>query len=155
VGNNIAKALTGNWRVSGIYRYVTGPALQPGTGTDQVLNGNTATQRPNQIASNVYGGGFLTNYLNPAAFAEPALGTFGNMGTYSLRGPGTGQLDAGVARAFRVWEQRSLEIRAEAFNLPNNFLRGQPSASVSSNTFGQITSAINPRVLQIAAKFVF
>jgi len=122
---------------------------------DRALNDNTATQRANQVLPSVYAGGFL-NYLNPAAFAEPALGTLGNMGTYSVFGPGQLEIDTALSRIFPIRERMKLEIRAEAFNLPNFFVRGNPGTSVSSTaTFGQITSAVNPRVLQFAAKITF
>jgi hypothetical protein len=48
-----------------------------------------------------------------------------------------------------------MQFRGEAFNLPNDFLRGNPVTTLSSNTFGQITSAGNPRILQFSAKIVF
>ena len=55
------------------------------TGLDRALNGDAGPQRPNQILGNPYGDkSSLTNYLNPQAFAQPALGTFGNMGTFNI-----------------------------------------------------------------------
>ena len=131
-------------------RMGVGPVAEHG-----VLSDNTATQRANQVLPNVYTGGFL-NYLNPAAFAEPALGTLGNMGTYNVFGPGQLEIDTALSRVFPIYEHTRLEVRAEAFNLPNFFLRGNPGTSVSNTaTLGQITTAINPRVLQFAAKITF
>jgi len=153
--NRFARVAFTDWRISPIFRYLTGAALTVTTGVDRALNDNTFTQRPNQVLPNVYAGGFL-NYLNPAAFAQPALGTLGNMGTYDVFGPGMFEVDAGLSRVFPIVERTRLEIRAEAFNLPNFFLRGNPGTSLNStSTFGQITSALNPRVVQFAAKFVF
>ena len=153
--NNIARVLASDWRISPIFQYRTGQALTIVTGVDRNLLGNTATQRPNQVVGNVYAGGFL-NYLNPVAFQQPALATFGNMGTYDIRGPGQFQVSAGVSRVFPIRERIRLEIRGEAFNLPNFFLRGNPGASLSNAaTFGQITSAANPRILQFAGKIMF
>jgi hypothetical protein len=78
------------------------------------------------------------------------------MGTYDVFGPGLFQVDAGLSRIFAIKERTKLEVRAEAFNLPNFFLRGNPGTTLSStSTFGQITTALNPRVLQFAAKFSF
>ncbi|MBV8842140.1 MAG: TonB-dependent receptor [Bryobacterales bacterium] len=144
-----------DWRISPIFRYITGQALTITTGVDRNLADNTATQRPNQTLPDVYAGGFL-NYLNPAAFQQPALGTLGNMGTYAVYGPGMFEIDAGLARVFPIREQIRMEIRAEAFNLPNFYLRGNPGTLLSAtSTFGQITTALNPRVLQFAAKITF
>jgi hypothetical protein len=152
--NHMARILATGWRISPIFRYLTGAPLTITTGVDRALNDNTATQRPNQIATNVYAGGFL-NYLNSAAFQQPALGTLGNMGTYSVFGPGQFEVDAALSRLFTIRERKRVELRAEAFNLPNFFLRGNPTTGLSSATFGQITTALSPRVLQFAAKFVF
>jgi len=153
--NRIARAAITGWRISPIFRYLTGPPLTITTGVDRALNDNTFSQRANQVSPNVYAGGFL-NYLNPAAFAQPALGTLGNMGTYSVFGPGQLEIDTGLARVFPIRERMKLELRAEAFNLPNFFLRGNPSTGFSNAAlFGQITSAVNPRVLQFAAKITF
>jgi hypothetical protein len=154
-GNRITGMITGAWKVAGIFRYITAPPLTALTGVDRNLTGNSATQRINQVLPDVSGGGFLTNFFNPAAFANPNLGTNGNMGTYTLRGVGNGNLDMSLSRTFRVWENRAFDIRGDAFNLNNSFQRGQPTASFSSNQFGQISSAVNPRVLQFAAKFIF
>ncbi|HLI84426.1 MAG TPA: carboxypeptidase regulatory-like domain-containing protein [Bryobacteraceae bacterium] len=162
--SHVANMLASHWRISPIFRYLTGAPMTITTGVDRALDDNTATQRPNQIAPNVYAGGFL-NYLNPAAFSQPAIGSLGNMGTYNVFGPGLFEVDAALSRLFTVRERKTLEVRAEAYNLPNFFLRGNPTTTLSSNTFGQITQVFNtgyatsggggPRVLQFAAKFNF
>jgi hypothetical protein len=83
------------------------------------------------------------------------VGTYGNMGVFSIRGPGTPEIDAAVYRTFRIKERYSMQVRGEAFNLPNNFLRGNPSASITSPTLGTINTAGNPRIMQFSAKLVF
>ncbi|PWU03503.1 MAG: TonB-dependent receptor [Terriglobia bacterium] len=152
--NGIVRAVVTGWKISPIFRYISGAALTTTTGVDRALNGNTATQRPMQLLPDPYAHGFL-NYLNSRAFTQPALGTLGNMGTYSLRGPGVFQIDTSLARVFRVTERKTLEIRGEAFNLPNFFLRNNPTVAFSSPTFGTINTARDPRIIQLAAKFVF
>jgi len=88
------------------------------------------------------------------------------MGTYNVFGPGLFEVDTALSRVFRIQEKKSLEVRGEAYNLPNFFLRGNPGTLLSAlTTFGQVTSVFNPnyalsggggpRVLQLAAKFVF
>ncbi|HJT89217.1 MAG TPA: hypothetical protein VJ732_15220, partial [Bryobacteraceae bacterium] len=167
--NRAARLLATGWRISPIFRYLTGSALTVTTGVDRALNDNTTTQRPNQILPDVYAHGFL-NYLNPLAFAQPALGSLGNMGTYDVRAPGIFEVDTALSRVFKIQERKSLEIRGEAYNLPNFFLRGNPNTGgpgqgLSTPTFGQITQVYNPgyalsggggpRVLQFAMKFTF
>jgi hypothetical protein len=141
--NHAARLLARGWRISPIFRYLTGAPLTITTGVDRALNDNTTTQRPNQILPNVYAGGFL-NYLNPLAFAQPALGTLGNMGNYDVYGPSLFEVDLALSRVFPICERKTLEIRGEAYNLPNFFQRGNPGTLLSTSTFGQITSVYNP-----------
>ena len=97
----------------------------------------------------------LTNFLNPAAFAQPALGTLGNVGRNSVAGPTSWQFDAALSRVFQFRESQRLEFRAEAFNLTNSFRPNNPNSSINNNLFGQIRTAKDPRILQFALKYVF
>jgi hypothetical protein len=157
------RAVASGWRLAGAFHAATGPWLTMLTGIDRVLNGQAATQRVNQISSNVMGNlsvnpanGFIT-YLNPTtAFAQPALGTFGNMPRNIVRGPANKNLDLSLTRAFSLTGSRNIEVRVDAFNALNWVEWGQPNTTLSSSTFGQITSlGVPPRVLQFAAKFTF
>jgi hypothetical protein len=121
------------------------------------LNG-VGNQRANQIIQNPFGdksAGPLSRYLNPAAFAIPALGTTGNVGRNSIQGPGTWAFDAALSRIFRFRESQRLEFRAEAYNITNSFRPGNPSSGANSNTFGLIRTALDPRIMQFALKYVF
>jgi len=153
-GNRALRLLASGWTGTLIWRYLTGAPLTVTT-SDQALNDDTGTERANQVLSNVYGKGFVTGYLNTAAFAQVPVGTFGNMGVYTVRGPGVPEIDASLTRSFKIRERISLQARADAFNLPNDFLRGNPSTSFTSPTFGSITSAGNPRIMQFSMKVVF
>ena len=91
----------------------------------------------------------------------------GNMGKYNVLGPGFWQLDASLTRDFRIREAMYLQIRGDAFNLTNKFnagvatglttqgLSGVNTTFSGSGNFGQITSAMDPRIMQVAMKFVF
>jgi hypothetical protein len=164
--NTALRMLGSGWRLSGIYRYLTGGYFTLTSGLDRALNG-IANQRPNQVLGNPYGNGSLTNYLNPAAFAQPDLGTIGTLGPRNIVGPAFWGLDTSLSRTFPVRESQRLEFRAEAYNLTNSFRPGCPSGSTATcpaggvnsvfngNTFGQVTMAADPRLLQFALKFVF
>ncbi len=146
--------MASGWTGSLIWRYLTGAPITATT-TDQLLNGDSG-ERPNQVLSNVYGSGFVTGYLNPAAFAQVPVGTYGNMGVYTIRGPGVPEIDAAVYQDIsRSGSASACQARGEAFNLPNNFLRGNPSASITSPTLGSINTAGNPRIMQFSMKAVF
>jgi hypothetical protein len=151
--SGLRTALSG-WRLSPIVRISSGPYLTATTSSDIALN-SIATQRINQILPDVHGDGSISRYLNPSAFALPATGTLGNIGNGSFTGPGTWQFDASVSRSFRLAETQRVELRAEAFNVTNSFRKTNPITNFNSATFGQITSALDPRIMQFALKYVF
>jgi hypothetical protein len=103
------------------------------------------------------------NWLNPAAFAAPALGTAGNVGANSLFGPRYWEWDQAISRQFQIREGQKLDVRVEAFNITNSFRPGNPGTSFGSSTFGVITTDATPpaattapaRVLQLAMKYIF
>ena len=96
-----------------------------------------------------------TQYLNPAAFGQPALGTLGNLGRVNLRLPLVWQFDVSVARTFRFKETQNLEFRAEAYNILNSFRAGAMNTALSSAQFGKIVNSLDPRILQFALKYLF
>ena len=130
-------------------------------GTDQALNGfqgNSGTQRPNQILDTPYGDRTsLNTYLNSAAFAQPAVGAYGNVGQNSVVGPGYWDWSESVSRLFQVREGQKLEVRAEAFNVTNTLRRANPGVSLANaNTFGRVLNSVNgPRIMQFAVKYIF
>jgi hypothetical protein len=149
----------------------TGVNPDPATGFGSVSGG---VQFPNQVLPNVYSTSqgascnttvaFCEQWLNPAAFASPALGTFGNLGQYTVFGPGFWEWDQAIFRQFTIRERQRLEVRFEAFNVTNSFRPGNPgTSSAASSTFGLITADATPpsattapsRVLQFALKYSF
>lgn len=89
--------------------------------------------------------------------ARPAAG---------VRSPGAIIVNISLSRRFSIREKQSLEIRGEAYNLPNVVNFGPPGNLLSSSTFGKITStqvsggatsgqAGDPRILQLGLKYVF
>ena len=157
-------ALVSDWRISGLLRALSGSPLNIVSGQDRALSGILGTnQRADQVLANGYGDtSSLTNYLNPAAFAQPAFGTLGSYVRNSLHGPSRWQIDMVLARVVRFSRTQNIEVRLEAFNVTNNFIRANsgaqqlaPVTNLSSATFGQILSAGDPRILQFGVKYVF
>ncbi|HEX4134815.1 MAG TPA: carboxypeptidase regulatory-like domain-containing protein [Bryobacteraceae bacterium] len=167
--NRAVNLVASGWSVSAIYRYSSGAPLTIGSGLDQALVGfnaaNPSGERPNQIladTASLYQGAACANlapcvsWLNSAAFAQPALGTFGNMGVYNILGPKFFQFDMAAVREFRVRERENLQFRVEAFNVFNNVRFMNPGTTLSAaSTFGEITAAQDPRIMQLAMKFTF
>jgi carboxypeptidase family protein len=143
------------WQVSGIVKILSGSYVTVSSGIDNALSA-TNDQTPNQILASPYAPDrTIDHWLNPAAFAQPATGTYGNLGQRNIVGPGSIGIDMGLTRRFQVLEKQSLEFRAEAFNFPNHVNPNNPVTNLTSTTFGKIQSANDPRILQLALKYVF
>jgi hypothetical protein len=159
--NAAARILASGWRLSGIFRAQSGNPIRVTTGIDRSLDGVTpATQRVNQVLDDVYGAKTANNWLNPAAFAQPALGTHGNSPYNAYYGPVNKTIDLSLVRSFAVSSSQRIEARIEAFNALNWFRAPDPITSFSSPTFGQLiptanTPAGDPRIMQFAVKYVF
>jgi Carboxypeptidase regulatory-like domain/TonB-dependent Receptor Plug Domain len=100
--------------------------------------------------------------FNSDAFAAPQGLTYGNAGRNVLNIPHRTNFDMGLFKNFPIREAMSFEFRAEAFNIFNHTQFSQVdnsscygAANCSSSTFLTATAAHNPRILQLAAKFVF
>jgi hypothetical protein len=153
--NPTLRVLAGGWRISGIVKAMTGNFFSINCGCDNARS-DEAEQYAVQLMSNAFTSDKKPNqYLNPAAFALPALGSYGNMGRNTIQGPGALTFDMGLTREFGITENHKLEFRAEVFNVPNRVNLNNPAASLASSTFGQITSAGDPRIMQFALKYVF
>ena len=94
-------------------------------------------------------------WITSKAFSSAAPGAYGNLGYNNLKGPGLFSLDLALSRSFPIDDKRSLQVRAEAFNLPNWVNLNPPVSTLTSGAFGQIQSSGDPRILQLAMKFVF
>lgn len=148
--------LTNGWQVSSIVSARSGGYLTVTTGVDSALTGQNA-QRANQVLDDP----FMPNptykaWLNPAAFAAPAAGTYGTMPLDAFKGPGRWNIDSNLSRNFRLTGSKQLQLRIEAFNLLNHENPSNPVTNLSSANFGQVTSLSQaPRIIQLATKLSF
>ncbi|MBI4263577.1 MAG: TonB-dependent receptor [Acidobacteria bacterium] len=154
LSNSAWRALLSGWRISGIFRASSGNWLNITVTGDPARTGFGA-QRPNRVLDDPYGDKSANTFLNPAAFAQPALGTFGDLPRNAVEGPRHWTLDASLVRAFRFNAAQRLEVRVEAFNLLNRTQLGNPVTNLNSPTFGRILSAGDPRIMQFAVKYAF
>jgi hypothetical protein len=149
------RAVASDWRVAGIVNARSGTWLNVTTSRD-VSGTGILQQRVNQVSDDVYGAKTLLNYLNRAAFALPAPGTLGDFRKNSIEGPGYWSVDLALSRLVNVADRQVLEVRAEVFNLLNNFNWGTPVTNFDSGSFGRITRMSgSPRILQFGVKYGF
>jgi hypothetical protein len=95
-------------------------------------------------------------WFNKAAFQQNALGTFGTIGRNTERGPGLATVDFSAFKSFALpFEGHQMEFRAEFFNLFNHANLNNPNSTFTSNVFGRITSAGEPRIIQFALRYAF
>ena len=109
----------------------------------------------------------LQYYFNPAAFAAPAAGTYGNLARNAYYGPWFKTVDVSVFKTTKLAHGASIQLRAEIFNLFNIVNWANPGSTVSSSTsFGLLSNTRNasnapgigagePFNMQLAAKLVF
>lgn len=96
--------------------------------------------------------------FNTALFGLLALGQMGNAHRRYFRGPGIENFDTALQKDVKLTEAKALEFRVKAFNAFNHAQFFGPAAvdgDISSASFGQITNADSPRLVQLAARFVF
>jgi hypothetical protein len=167
-----ARLLASDWQVAPILNIKSAQYYTVTLGQDVALNGETAQQRPSLVSGvNPYDtssvpcpGTFCVPWNNRAAFSMPATGTLGNLGIGNMKGPGVFQLDVALSRMFRIREKQTLQLRGEAFNLPNHVNLAVPASLLNGGTFGTINSDISGtsglsagdfRVVQFALKYIF
>jgi len=166
----LAQYAAGGWEVTGIVGYSSGTPFSVTTGSAAPWLGagrDIGSLRLNVTGTNPCTGcgsrdswtSFGTGtYFNPAAFATPlgTLGTFGNSGRNLLVGPSTINADMSAVKNFPLpRENAKVQFRADFFNLFNHAPFNNPTTSLSSSTFGKITSAGNPRQIQLALRLNF
>jgi outer membrane receptor protein involved in Fe transport len=160
--SSLVDRVIGHWTASGLVTLSSGTWY---TVTDG--NGNFANSDGQQRPDFVTGQKATSKpcvpgtFFNTCAFANPALGSFGDVSLNSLQGPGNKNVDFALEKIIPLRESVQLELRAESFNVLNhpNFLFAAPGPQNSNNatvfgtpSFGFVTAAQAPREIQFAAK---
>ena len=157
--------LFGGWQLSGSMIMQTGMPLNV-TSTAPYPKGNwnadgtTGADRPNNPAASVQRDGFstanfLTGIVNASDFPIPTLGTNGNLGRDTFRGPGFIQTDASLSKKFAITERVSLSLRIDGYNLPNRTNLLEPVMDLASNNFGKSTDTLPAKAYQMALRVMF
>jgi hypothetical protein len=163
--NNTSRAaemIVGGWSFNGITTLQSGfpltPTLSYSLGKTDINSLPDLIGNPNQTSHQP------SNWLNPAAFAIPtnaqiAAGDFfGSQGIGVVRSPGLVNFDFSLFKNVRIREGMNLQFRSEFFNIMNTPYFGQPGSvglTLGTSTFGKVTSAGSPRIVQFALKLVF
>jgi hypothetical protein len=164
------KTAISGWSVNSLGLFTSGVPVNITQANNTYGNGDLINQRPNRVAGqplylprtiNAAGG---VTFLNPAAWAPPAAGTFGNSPRNPVNAPHLTQVDIALMKTTPIHEDQKIEFRAEFFNLLNhpNFAAPTATYSPTSTTFGTISSTFGtsigfgtPRQIQFALKYLF
>lgn len=166
--SRVANQIIGGWKLNGVFTAFTGDPLSISQDISNLSTFDTSAV-PNHVAAIQYLGaannslGF-PQWFNQDSFVPNTSSTvIGNVGRTEswLRGPGLWQLDASLARTFKITERFNLEVRAEAENLFNTPHFNDPNTGCTTtsvngaltcgDTFGEITSSYGERVVQLGA----
>jgi hypothetical protein len=167
----ILDALLGGWQASGIFVIQSGLPFNPVWGganlSGSAPNGNlylagfsaAESWYPNVVGNWKVSNPNIQQWFNPAAFAQPAAYTFGDMGRNSLYGPGEKSLDFSMGKSFRLpklGEGGLIQFRFDATDVLNHTSFANPNASIGTPNAGIITgTTVSGRVLQLGARLAF
>ena len=164
--------LTKGWQFNALTTFATGLPINITTGKNTDGTGENK-DRVNLVAGvdpyagyTAIAGTQALQYLNPAAFANPATGTYGDLGRDALYAPGFGSVDFSIFKHTRITEKIDTELRAEILNIFNQTNWASPTVKFSSGSFGELTQTKNgasapglgfgePRNVQLGLKIIF
>jgi hypothetical protein len=171
--SSLVRSFLGNWQLGGIVNARTGRPLTIVSGTNR--SGTGIGQDRAKLVGVAIGPGSCAaagittrpckDWLNPTAFTQADLGTFGNVGKGNIRFPGFHAWDMSLSKTFSITERWKVQLRGEFFNVFNrvSFLSDDGTVGPTSNfakvsstsAFGAITTAADPRIGQLALKLIF
>ena len=157
LASNPLRYVVGGWSLGSVTTLQSGGPTTAVTQTNNCNCFSAGAQRPNLLTNpnNVSSGHTVGEWFNTAAFAQPAIFTFGSEGVGVIRGPGLINVDASVIRNFRITEKVHAELRGEFFNALNHTNLGLPGPTFGSAAFGAISSALAARQIEIGARVMF
>ncbi|MEI6669062.1 MAG: carboxypeptidase-like regulatory domain-containing protein [Acidobacteriota bacterium] len=166
--NAFLRHALGGWQIMGITYVVSGqPVPRISVDTFNFRRGGFADLVGDPMVGVLPANGTPPMWFNPAAFAPPADGTFGNSGRAPFRQPGFYKWDITLSKNFYLTKDVRLQFRAELFNafnqvnwasdpsatgLDNTCTTSITSCTVSTDTFGQLIAVRAPREIQLGVK---
>ena len=158
--NKVTDLALGGWQVNGISTFSAGTPIGISASNNAGIF-NQAIRANNSGKSGALSGPVqdrLQSFFNKSVFSQPTAFTFGNMGprVSDIRNDGVFNYDLSVFKNFHATERINVQLRAEALNAFNTPRFGGPNTSVTSSSFGVITSQANaPRQIQFGLKVLF
>jgi hypothetical protein len=168
--DGVAALIAGGWQLNGVFSALSGTSFTV-TSAATSLNAPGNTQTADQVLAEVKilgGVGRGNSYFDPNAFAPVTAVRFGNSGRNILRGPGLMNIDASLFRDFKLGDRRTMQFRAEVFNVTNRPAFNNPGGNASAptrradgsiinlNGYTEITSAqATERQIRFALKLLF
>ena len=158
--------LLSGWQMNGVCLLRAGrPYSVELGGASPSMDGNTVNQRPDRVARTPSqpANRSINQWLDRAAFVEPRPGTYGNLGPNTERGPGFVQIDGSLLKTTKLSETKSLQFRAEFFNIFNHPNFDVPLAQFRDgttfgrvfDTYGRTIGLGTPRQIQFGLKYLF
>jgi hypothetical protein len=163
--SGVVGALVNDWTVTGVLTLQSGVPIAVTQTTNNNAFAGLGTQRPNLIGDPTLPADerSVGRWFNTGAFQTAPQFAIGTSSRNPVRGPGYRSLDLAILRRLPLTSRRAgpsesrpaLEMRAEVFNVTNAPPFGAPNGVLGSAAFGTITTAGDPRVVQLAVKFIF
>lgn len=160
--NKVADLVVGGWQVNAIVAIHTGFALTINNDVTDTSGTFQRSNRANCVSPAVIfgdrnsggsGGGY--QWFDPTTFARVPVGSFGNCGVGTVRGPGLSTADMSLNKKFNFTESQNLELRGEFINAFNHPILNAPNRIVNTTNFGVIQSSQGARNIQISLKYNF
>jgi hypothetical protein len=155
--HGVLGALVNDWTVASLITLQSGLPVAVTQTTNFNAFGGFGVQRPNLVGDPTLPADERTpsQWFNTAAFAVAPVFTIGSASRNPVRGPSYRNVDVALTRRMPWRSSQAIEVRAEVFNLLNMPNLGTPNAVAGVANFGTITTAFDPRVVQLALKVVF
>jgi len=143
--NRAADLILGQWSISTVSLWQTGPYLTPTTSSSYDpgnlnLSYRGAFQRPDCIGNPNLGNPGTGSLFNLGAFRPIPAGPVGNCGVGILEGPGTSTIAAGLSKSFSLTERVRLRFEGTFTNILNHPNFAPPPTNVTSSSFGIVQS---------------
>jgi hypothetical protein len=155
--HGVLGAVANDWTIAALVTLESGVPVAVTQTTNFNAFAGFGVQRPNLVGDPTLPVDRRTpsQWFNTAAFAVAPQFTIGSASRNPVRGPSYRDVDLALVRRLPVRARQAIEVRAEVFNLLNTPNLGAPNAVAGAANFGTITTALDPRVIQLALKVVF